>query len=54
MKTATLTHIARTPLIPYPNAATRRQLLNKFLDLLLTGAIGAALAAMLLFLAVIF
>lgn len=33
------------PSLPYPNAATRRELLNKFLDLLLVGAIGAGLAA---------
>ena len=53
MKTATLTHVAKRPSLPYPNAATRRQLINKFLDLLLTGAIGAAIAAVLLFLMVI-
>ena len=53
MKTATITQNASRPTLPYPNAATRRQILNRFLDLLLTGAIGAAIAAMLLFLMVI-
>lgn len=31
--------------LPYPNAATRRQLLNKFLDLLLIAACGMGMAA---------
>lgn len=53
MKTATMTQKINRPALPYPNAATRRQILNKFLDLLLTGAIGAAIAAMLLFLMVL-
>ncbi len=53
MKTATMTKSANRPVLPYPNAATRRQILNRVLDLLLTGAIGAAIAAMLLFLMVI-
>ena len=53
MKTATMTQKANRSVLPYPNAATRRQILNRFLDLLLTGAIGAAIAAMLLFLMVI-
>ena len=35
--------------IPFPNAATRRQILNKVLDYLLMGAIGSGLGAMLLF-----
>ena len=34
--------------IPYPNAATRRQIANKVLDLLLMAAVGAGLTAMLL------
>ena len=34
--------------IPYPNAATRRQIANKVLDLLLMAAVGAGLATMLL------
>lgn len=53
MKTATMTQNAKHPILPYPNAATRRQILNRVLDLLLTGAIGAAIAAMLLFLMVL-
>ena len=36
--------------LPYPNAATRRQIANKVLDLLLMAAVGAGIAAMLLFL----
>lgn len=35
--------------IPYPNAATRRQILHRVLDLALMGAIGAGLAAAFLF-----
>ena len=46
MKTTTI----RKASLPYPNAATRRQVMNKVLDLLLMAAIGAAVAAMLLFL----
>ena len=53
MKTAIITQDTNHPVRPYPNAATRRQILNKVLDLLLTGAIGAAIAAMLLFLMVL-
>ena len=51
MKTVTAHHnnFARRPNIPYPNAATTRQLWNKFIDLLLMGAMGAAGAAILLF-----
>ena len=36
------------PIFPYPNAASRRDMLHKFLDLLIVGAIGAGLAAALL------
>ena len=36
--------------LPYPNAATRRQLLHRVLDFLLSAAIGAGLAALFLFL----
>lgn len=39
--------------LPYPNAATRRQILNKLVDLLLVGAIGIAFAAIVLFLPVL-
>jgi hypothetical protein len=53
MKTAMITQDKNRPALPYPNAATRRQILNKILDLLLTGAIGAGIAAMLLFLMVL-
>ena len=41
---------AKRPNLPYPNAATRRELFSKFLDLLLMAAIGAGAAAILLFL----
>ncbi len=41
------------PQIPYPNAATRKELLHKFLDLVLVGAIGAGLAACLILVAVL-
>ena len=51
MKTATCrTDYAPQPNLPYPNAATRREIFNKFIDLLLVGAIGAGAAAILLFL----
>lgn len=51
MKTATAycTDYVKKPNLPYPNAATRRQLLGKFLDLLLVGAIGMGAAAIVLF-----
>ena len=41
-----------TPQIPYPNAATRKELVDRFLDLLIMGAIGAGLAISILFLLV--
>ena len=41
------------PNLPYPNAATRREMFNKFLDLLLVAALGAGTAAILLFLVAI-
>lgn len=56
MKTATIhtrnirTNIARR----YPNAATRREVMNKVLDNLLIGAIGAGAAASLLFVMLLF
>lgn len=55
MKTAVIrrSDLKMHPEIPYPNAATRKEMLNKFLDLLLVGAIGAGLAASLLFLLVL-
>lgn len=51
MKTATMKHaqMNRTPVVPYPNAATKQELLHKFLDLILVGAIGGGLGACLLF-----
>lgn len=51
MKTATLkrTQMNMTPVVPYPNAATRREMLHKFLDFILMGAIGGGLGACLLF-----
>jgi hypothetical protein len=54
MKTATMkrTKTPPAPVIPFPNAATRRELLHKYLDLALVFAIGAGSAAcLLLFLA---
>ena len=39
--------------LPYPNAATPRQVINRFVDLLLVGAIGMAFAAIVLFLPVL-
>ena len=44
------TTVIRTKAPAYPNAATRRQIAHKILDLLLMAAIGAGAAAMLLFL----
>ena len=41
------------PYVPYPNAATRRQLLEKLLDLLLITAICAGVAACMVFLTVL-
>ena len=46
MKTTTI----RKDALPYPNAATRRQVANKVVDLFLMAAIGAGAAAMILFL----
>lgn len=42
------------PLFPHPNSVTRQEVLNKMLDLLLMGAIGAGLAACLIFILVLF
>ncbi|MBQ3252570.1 MAG: hypothetical protein IJB02_04955 [Oscillospiraceae bacterium] len=55
MKTATIYRQApaiRTKL-PYPNAATRRQILHQLSDVLLVAAIGMAFAAAVLFLPVL-
>ena len=43
-----------TQKLRYPNAATRHELVHKFLDTLLVGAIGAGAAASLLFILVLF
>lgn len=49
MKTAVCKPQTRpVPQIPYPNAATRRELFNKLLDTLLVTASGMGIAAMLL------
>lgn len=40
----------RRQALPYPNAATRKQIIHRFVDLLLVGAIGMAFAAMVLLL----
>ncbi len=52
MKTVTIycPEHAKMPNLPYPNAASRKELLHKFLDLLLVAAIGSGAAASLLFL----
>ena len=41
------------PVIPYPNAMTRKEMLHKILDLLLVAAIGAGCAASLMLLLVL-
>lgn len=52
MKTITYrtTDLANRPNIPYPNAATRRQILDRVVDLLLMAGLGIGAAAILLFL----
>ena len=51
MKTATIRYnnAKAQPRIPYPNAATKKELFAKLIDLLMVGALGAAMAALLLF-----
>lgn len=51
MKTQTFScpEHARMPRIPYPNSATRKEILRKIVDLLLVAAMGAGAAACLLF-----
>lgn len=39
--------------LPYPNAATHRELMHKFVDLLLVSAMGIAFAAIVLFLPIL-
>ena len=50
MKTAAqrTTFVSR-PRIPYPNAATKGQIIDRFVELLLTAALGIGAAAILLF-----
>lgn len=38
----------RMPQVPYPNAATRKEIMHKLLDMLLVAAIGGGAAASLL------
>lgn len=51
MKTVTYraTDFANRPNIPYPNAATRRQILDRIVELLLMAGLGIGAAAILLF-----
>lgn len=51
MKTITYrtTDLANRPNIPYPNAATRRKLLDRFVELLLMAGLGVGAAAIFLF-----
>ena len=51
MKTATIrrSHCAVRPKLPFPNAATRRQVVSHVLDLTLTFMLGAGAAAIVLF-----
>lgn len=41
------------PIVPYPNAATRREVLHKVLDTLLVAVSGMGIGAMLLLLMVL-
>ena len=50
MKTVTMD---RRDYIPYPNAATRRQLMHRFLEKCLVAASAVGIVAMLMFLAVL-
>ena len=52
MRTAIMTR-KTYPAIPYPNAASRRQIAHKFLDFLLVTVSCAGIAAMVLLLAVL-
>lgn len=49
MKTAV--YRSTRPNLPYPNAATRREIMNKFLDNLLIAAMVVAAVTLFLFLA---
>ena len=50
MKAMTVSHQNFKPAIPYPNAATRRQVFHKVLDTVLITASGIAITVMLTFL----
>lgn len=56
MKSATVTGRPTPPtrLLPFPNAATPRQILHKVLNVLLMAACGAGLAALFLLILVVF
>ena len=50
MKTTTMRRgYAYTANIPYPNAASRKQIVNRIVDLTLTFVLGAGAAAIVLF-----
>ena len=51
MKTITAhqVNLARRPNLPYPNAATKRQIFDRFIELLLMAALGIGAAAIVLF-----
>lgn len=51
MKTVTAhrADFARRPNLPYPNAATKRQIIDRFVELLLMAALGIGAAAIVLF-----
>lgn len=51
MKTATTgkSHPRRHYSVPYPNAATKQQIFDHFVELLLTAAVGIGAAAIVLF-----
>ena len=55
MKTTAICNNTQTKQkLRYPNAATQQEIISKFLDTLLVGAIGAGAAASLLFMLVLF
>ncbi len=51
MKAATArpADLAKRPNLPYPNAATKHQIVNRFIELLLMAALGVGAAAIILF-----
>ncbi len=50
MKAMTVSHQNRRSALPYPNAATRQQVFQKFLDHALIAASGIGITVMLTFL----